>query len=183
MASELTVQTLKGPLSGPNANKILIANGHTIEGVGGLIQVEQARKTDTTFSTSSTSLTDITGLSVTVTPQSVDSKFLVSVSLSVGAYWWNTAGGEFGVKRDSTLVAGHTGNRWGYTFGPDATNSQYEVMQWSEEVLDSPSTTSSVTYKAQISSQVSGTPIYINRAYINSNKKGNSWITVWEIAG
>ena len=54
---------------------------------GGIIQVESAKKTDT-FIASSTTFTDVTGLSVTITPHSSNSKILVSVSLNIcGVYF------------------------------------------------------------------------------------------------
>ena len=37
MASELTVQTIKGPTSGSNANKIIVPSGHTLDASGGTL--------------------------------------------------------------------------------------------------------------------------------------------------
>ena len=41
MASELTVQTIKGPTSGGNANKILVPSGHTLLAPDHIIQTVQ----------------------------------------------------------------------------------------------------------------------------------------------
>ena len=48
---------------------------------GGIIQVRSVTKTDT-FQTSSASFTDITGLSVSITPQSTSSKILIQVHIT-----------------------------------------------------------------------------------------------------
>ena len=38
MASELTVQTIKGPTSGANANTVLVPSGHNLHVPGHVIQ-------------------------------------------------------------------------------------------------------------------------------------------------
>ena len=60
---------------------------------GCVIAAEYARKTDhQTFT--STSFADVTGLTVTMTPASTGSKFLVTASVYLGTRWWN-AGGQY----------------------------------------------------------------------------------------
>ena len=88
MASELSVQTLKGPTSGGNANKIIIPTGQTLEvtdniryedmPAGSIIQVI----TDyfsTAVQTTSTSMVD-TGVYATITPRFATSKIFINVS-------------------------------------------------------------------------------------------------------
>tara|TARA_R110000772_G_scaffold215287_1_gene325736 strand:+ start:106 stop:708 length:603 start_codon:yes stop_codon:yes gene_type:complete len=149
---------------------------------GSVLQVVQARKTDTTWSTTSTSFVAVTGLSVTLTPASASSKFLVTVGVSIGSNWWQTGGGYFGVYADATLIAGDGTGIWVFQYGADAANSVGETMQWSEEVLHSPNTTSPVTFSVSLASGVASYPMYLNRTY-SGYKRGNSWITVREIAG
>src|SRR6056300_979798 len=91
MASELIVQTLKGPTSGANANKVIIPSGQTLsvaDGVqasdmpsGSVIGVYQATLKGG-WDTTSTSWSDITDLTVTITPQSSTSKFLVNFDVT-----------------------------------------------------------------------------------------------------
>ena len=69
---------------------------------GGIIQVVSTTKTDT-FSSSSTN-TDITGLSVTITPQSSSSKILVFMSVT-GTNQHTSQRFAFGLKRGSTEIA------------------------------------------------------------------------------
>ena len=149
---------------------------------GSVLQVAQARKTDTTWSTASTSFVAVTGLSVTLTPASASSKFLVTVGVSIGSYWWGTGGGYFGVFADATLIAGDGSNVWVFQYGADANNSVDETMQWSEEVLHSPNTTSPVTFSVKLATGVAPYSMYLNRTY-SGYRRGNSWITAREIAG
>ena len=69
---------------------------------GGIIQMKTTVKTDT-FKTSSNSMVDVTGLSVTITPQSSSNKILCICSLTAG----NGQGGQhnkYRVLRGSTAI-------------------------------------------------------------------------------
>ena len=157
-------------------------NGATLP-AGSVLQVAQSRKTDTTFSVSTGSFVSVPDLSVTLTPASISSKFLVTASVSVGSNWWNTSGGYFGVYANGTTIAGDGGNPWVFQYGADSGNTVYETMQWSEEVLYAPSTTSPITFQVVLASNVSGYALTVNRPNSSASKRGNSWITVREIAG
>jgi hypothetical protein len=151
---------------------------------GKVLQVVSTTKTDT-FTTGSTSFTDITGLSVSITPTSASSKILVMYSLTHG-----TNAGSFPMIR---LVRGSTAIAVG-----DASGSRTPVtsLSWSGggtnvmnmqsmNFLDSPSTTSSTTYKLQIYSD-GGQTHYINRNARDDDgsyeSRAVSTITVMEIA-
>jgi len=150
---------------------------------GSVIQVVSTIKTDT-FSTTSGSLTDITGMSVSITPTSTTSKILIQFSLGQAG---PAAAAAFGVAllRGSTVIgAGDTaGSRISTSIAGiadgDRSNSQSFCF------LDSPSTTSSTTYKLQIYVN-SGNTVYINRSTNDSNSsvyaRTASTITVMEIA-
>ena len=85
MASELTVQTIKGPTSGSNANKIIVPSGHTLDASGGTLvpsagQVVQVKKTygnpSGEIATTSTSLV-ASGIQVVITPKFSDSLLFI----------------------------------------------------------------------------------------------------------
>lgn len=154
----------------------------TLSGVGKVLQVKQARKTNA-FSTSSTSFQNVTDLAITITPTSSTSKFLVSSSLAVSANWWSSGGGYFGISRNGTNIAGDGSNLWVFQYGADSGNSPHEMLQWSEQVLDSPATSSAITYRTQLASASASYTIYVNRRAASNNKHGNSWLTVMEIEG
>jgi len=157
--------------------------------LGSVLQVVSTTKTNV-FSTSSASFVDITGFSATITPTSATSKIFVVVSMgligAVGGYM-----GSFALVRGATnLGFGNalgsakqvTFNSYGLSFDANSsTNAGYSY-------LDSPSTTSSTTYKVQVcqaNTTVTQT-LYINSTSSTANtynQTGSSTITLMEIAG
>mgnify|MGYP003654031842 CR=1 FL=1 len=168
----------------------VIGDGLATSGLpaGCVLQVLQTPKTDT-FSTASTSFADITGLSVNITPSTTSSKVLVFMDCKVASATNVTA--FVRMMRDSTpIYVGDTAsNRISATMSNSDDPSSQFIFQMSGMFLDSPSTTSQVTYKIQISSEASGNTgtVYVNRsdADTDNNQEGRyaSSITVWEIAG
>lgn len=146
---------------------------------GSVLQIVSTTKTDA-FSTSSTSFTDITGLSVSITPSSTSSKILVFFTVQASH---PTSGGDLNVNlvRDSTSIlvgtSGTSENVTGYT----AQSAAYEIAMFNNSYLDSPATTSALTYKMQFKVAVSTG--YVNRRADSSYLGFPSTITVMEIAG
>ncbi len=155
---------------------------------GSVLQVKQAM-TDATWSTTSTTMTDVTGMSVSITPSATSSKILVIVDAHIG---YSVYAGVFHLLRDTTKIYAGAGglNRGGlYTNyyegsgGPD-----YALLPLTANYLDSPATTSSITYKLQGASYFNGDIGYLNRTHGNINQDNRdgltaSSITVMEIAG
>jgi hypothetical protein len=115
---------------------------------GNILQVVQAT-TSTSTAISSTSYTDTT-LSASITPSSASNKILVIISQSGHVYSAQTAArtGSLQLVRDSTTihqVIQALGGRGGLSSGSDRSVSASVSVTY----LDSPSTTSSVTYKTQ----------------------------------
>lgn len=157
----------------------------TIRGSGQIIvQIAQAFKNDT-FSTSSTSFVDITGLSVTITPTSASNRIYVMVT-AVGAPTGNTFRGVVRLMRDSTPIGNGVpaSARNGAIGSVNAGNYQAQAM--SVNYIDSPATTSAITYKLQALSQ-SGSSLVINQTGADSDDptygRFSSMITVMEISG
>ena len=153
-------------------------------GGGKVLQVVSVKKTDT-FTTTSSSWTDVTGLAVSITPSASSSKVLVIASVYLG----NTVGGESSkgrLMRDSTaiLVGDSNGSktpasiRWMHYYSATATVQ-------SVTCLDSPSSTSSLSYHFEIEAQSTSGAACINRdgTWNNSHHYGNlaSTITCIEI--
>ena len=163
-------------------------DGSALTGVsaGKVLQVVSTNKTDT-FSTTSTSFVDVTGLSVQITPSATSSKILVTGALVCSA----TSHFLFArLMRDSTqvLVPDSIGNRSTANFGFGTYQaSNYMPHTLPIHALDSPSSTSALTYKIQIEAK-SGTN-YVNRTgrdLDNTNgydMRGVSTITAMEIEG
>lgn len=152
---------------------------------GSVLQVVSTTKTDV-FTTTSTTFVDVTGLSVSITPSSASSKILVLGSIKFG-FTGGASATHMRLVRDSTAIFigdadGVRSRDSGYV------RDTYESPNSSIVFLDSPSTTSAVTYKIQLSTyDVSRTAI-VNRDYENTNSatlssRLASTVTVMEIAG
>jgi hypothetical protein len=156
---------------------------------GGILQVVSTSKTDT-FSTNSATYTTVTGLTATITPTSTSSKILVMVQLSVGMTASQNAYGHYKVTRGGTdiYIGDAASNRVQGVFGgylqANLTNS---LFSHSIIDLDSPSSTSALTYQVEARRGSSDTTIYINRSEADSNdanhSRGASSITLMEVAG
>ena len=149
-------------------------DGDTLaSGVSRILAVSEALKKDT-FSTQSESFVDITGLSVTMTPASTSSKFLVTYNVIFSPRDQHYSGGIRCVKvvggttTDDIYVGNASGNRVrcsNFAFSDNGAPS-YDAMQTqSGSFLHSPNTTSAVTFKMQCC--LLGTYGYANDVYVN----------------
>lgn len=173
---------------GGAGDTVSIGSGATVTGFGGgkVLQVLQTLKTDTQSFTSSSSFSDIVGLSVSITPSSTSSKILVSFCVSGGT---GSDGGHLQMQllRDSTAIgsADASSNRTRNTGIYFNTAVVGQVIQNNFMMLDSPSTTSSVTYKMQ--GMANSSTVHVNRSSRDNDGSAHdgrcsSHITVMEIA-
>ena len=151
-------------------------------GVGGkVLQVVTAFKSDS-FSTSSGTFTDVTGVSVSITPSSASNKILIFCRFST----MNDTGSRvnaFNLVRNSTAIAQPSSSTFVssvliITSDPSVYADFKAVMI---HHLDSPSTTSSTTYKLQMRTNDGSTGRVGNRS--DGLMSNPSEITVMEIAG
>jgi len=155
----------------------------TVTGAGGgkVLQVKQTSiNSEVSASpTGNATFADISGMSVSITPASTANKILVSYSVNIGR---TVASQNNSVRlvRDSTPIVGT---------GASLTNNTTLHRQDTAQIdnggityLDSPATTSAVTYKLQWASESGGT-IYLNRRGTSNGFVGVSTITVMEIEG
>jgi len=154
-----------------------------LERSGNVLQVVQTVKTDT-FSTNSTTAVDITGMTASITPSSTSSKILVNVALNYGGDDYNYHCKLF---RDSTELAVPVS---GNNPSTATLSGVYHANAWLVYnanicYLDSPSSTSSLTYKLQIRSQSTSGYFRLNRSDRDGANDGvcSSSITLMEIAG
>jgi len=153
----------------------------TAQPVGAILQVAQYRKTDS-YSTISSTLGDVSGFSVTMTPTSLTSRFLVRCDLYVGSYWWGNNGGKFVVTMNSTEILGSSFSNWLIQYGADSGNSYYESVHWVDSAIVTPNTLSPVTFQLQLSAGNTSYALYLNRAHNGYTSDGKSTLTVMEIA-
>jgi hypothetical protein len=130
------------------------------------VQVVSVAKTDA-FSTASTSFTPVTGLSASITPTSTSSKIYVAVTMT-GLANYAAFANYLRIMRDTTAIAvGDTaGSRTRSTFQMGQQTADH-TSSAAMNYLDSPSTTSSVTYSVEI--RVSGSTGYVNRGIVDTD--------------
>lgn len=154
---------------------------------GGIIQTISVLKDDT-FTTTSNSLVDITGFSLTITPSSNSSKILI---LSNAAWGNNTNTAAFATFQLVRVVGGTATNiaepsdttqSLGGTLAHSNPNDNvvFTLNRMAYQFLDSPATTSAVTYKWQVHSDGSA-QILINTRSYNAIMATTSSITALEI--
>ena len=178
-------------------DKIIPTTGAPTNGGGGIIQVVQVVKSDAEDLTSTNTEQLITGMEATITPKFNTSKILVQIVLNA------SVGGSFAghyavLKRGSTSIcigdAGIAGQSrvtlslQSPNHHSDGNNSQYGPGQSCINFLDSPATTSAVTYGLyhRDASGGGGTNnLYINRGAGNDQAYYNrtaSTITLMEVS-
>ena len=138
MASELRV------------DKIIPTTGAPTGGGGGIIQVKQTVDTTSTTTISTTSYTDAGSLSVSITPKFSSSKILIMATTNVQAFRsaQEVSGGLRLLRGSSEII------EYPYAFvleaGTSGNGRIFYNTNHSAVFLDSPSTTSSTTYKIQL---------------------------------
>tara|TARA_R100000900_G_scaffold135412_1_gene112979 strand:- start:51 stop:560 length:510 start_codon:yes stop_codon:yes gene_type:complete len=129
------------------------------------------------LSTSSTSYAAVSGLSLSITPSSTSSKILVLHSAPSVVAISNTSNmGHIAIYRDSTNIttAGHNSSGMQY---------QYEVKSNGGfiQILDSPSTTSSVTYAIYAKTDNTGITLDYGSYQSNGSQGTTSGLTLMEV--
>ena len=174
-------------------NEVTDLGGDVPTGVGKILQVVSTTKTDT-FSTTSTSFVDVTGLSVTITPSSTANKILVTTNVALGSSdnanvssMWKISGGN-----TSGYIGDSAGSRTPalgsltIVASGDLEMSR-AIVSMAGNYLDSPATTSPVTYKVQLARPGAAGGAYLNRSASDTDSsvyaRGASTITVMEVAG
>ena len=157
---------------------------------GKILQVIQAHKSDHQTNSSGSEV-DITGLSVDITPASSSNKILVMYDVQWGVYGSNNnVYGSIQCYRDSTQIdLGDSVGSCHRVSGMDNPGSNYATRRVGSMLLDSPSTTSELTYKMTMHclNAHAGRAMSINRTGLTSNADVNasfcSHITVMEVEG
>jgi len=161
---------------------------------GHVVQVVSVVKTDV-FSASllTGATTALTGLTASITPSSINSKILVLATITSGSSDSRT-GLKFILKRGETSIS--LGNAEGSrtratssSFGGAAGVGEFQESMNSVSInhLDSPSSTSSITYGFDVGHGLASTAtVYINRSIADGNfayiGRTTSSITLMEIA-
>ena len=169
-------------------DKIVPVDGAPTGGGGGIIQIVQTVVTAATFTHNSETPTLITGMAASITPKFTTSKILVSmdVSTTVSAANYPTM---FFIYKDGSVVSGARGDA-----GESNQLRAFKAVRHSGDnvqqttsgmYLDSPSTTSAITYQIYVA-QESGSTVYLNKTTSNANvtyhPRLTSSITLMEVS-
>lgn len=172
----------------PSANATVLTN----RSAGTILQVVSTTKTDTWSETTSGSggiTGNITGLSATITPSNASNRILILLQLTFSSSQTTHNINTF-LYRNGTQIAlaDANGVQFRATTGQGQANQSGENMSNSNvSFLDSPATTSAVTYTVRLSTGLANVnTIYLNRSPNDSNfnyiARGTSTITVMEVA-
>ena len=153
----------------PDNSGTLLSNASTAGfPAGSVLQVVQAGAGVANFSTSSTSF-QATGWTTTITPSSATSKILVLFSFQS---WQNLADyTQLALYRGGVNISGSSNNVWAMLASPVGYNNESMT-----KFLDSPNTTSAITY------QVYAKSFNGNTIYVGDNSYGVPRLTLMEIA-
>ena len=174
--STLTVQNIQG--SSSSSNTINVASGHKISGAAGsivapgqILQVVTATDSTERTTTSTSFVAASNTLSVSITPSSASNKIFVTCSMSYGSPT-GTHSIFLTLFRDSTNLGEPTRG-----FGNLFSGSSYNYAHATLQILDSPNTTSAITYQPYFK-------VGNNTGRINNGGTGSfSTITAFEVAG
>ena len=189
MASELIVQTIKGPTSGANANKIIVPAGQTLDASAGFVppagSVVQVKHLTNNTQTSFSGVNPQTFMTLSITPSSTSSKIFLTYDVSL-SFDWGGCHAQTYIYRGATPLglAGTPDSNGTYAhkiFFIDGT-SDNNMSSVSGSYLDSPSTTSSTTYNIACSAN-NGNTMYVNRRFLDGGHYMVSSMTLMEIAG
>ena len=180
-ASQITV---------PTGQKIVGTDSGSIVAPGGVLQVLQTVDSGTTSYSTTETWTDAGSLSVTITPKFATSKIMVEYFIHNST---NDATVTHRITRNGTAIgigdANGVRQRVTTRTGRIRSGDENHISPpTGMKYLDSPATTSALTYKVQLRLQVSEGPIIMNTSYNQPNNdytysgRTISTITVSEIA-
>ena len=164
-------------------NRIIPRDGIVSGASGGIIQVVHTKRT-TSLTTSGTTFVDF--MTASITPTRSDSKILISFGLYAGT------NGDINhpyasIFRDSTEIgsATDTGSRTGASAVYN-TLTQQQIFGGNQH-LDSPATTSAITYRIKVKSS-NGQIAYFGRSARDTNLtaydgRTSSFLTLMEVSG
>ena len=167
------------------AIKVATNGGLEFGTAGGVLQTVSAFKSDTD-STTSTSDVAISGLSVSITPSSASNKILVMFDVgcmgnNYNAHMFFTPYRSIGGGSYSAIGQGTGGGSYNFTAGSYAANGYYHTV--GHNFLDSPNTTSEITYKLYFRGSSGSYTYYINRRSSDDLFRGSTSLTLMEISG
>jgi hypothetical protein len=189
MASEIIVQTIKGPTSGANANKVIIPSGQTLDASNGFVApagsvIQHLSVSDNTDTRNTTATFTDTNLSLNITPKFSNSKISITGHLGLGADTTTNQGLGVRLLLDGTQLTNWSGissNSHKYIiFYHDSGHTRDFYGQMPFHIFNTGALTAGTSYnfKIQFRSWISSN----GHASVNSSGYTNSVMTIEEIA-
>jgi len=158
---------------------------------GNILNVAQSIKTDSQTQTTTATFLAVTGMTVSITPSSSSNKILVQGKVAIGGSSQTDRSGFRLVRTVSgsdtaIAIADAAGGRQRFTSGPTGGYNEYTntVVETPFFFLDSPSTTSAVSYKIECFHAAGN--LFINQSDEDQNSANNgrgiSIIVAMEVA-
>ena len=174
--------------TGPFATETYVDSAVAALSLGKVLQVVSTTKTDLFSASVATTAesSDVTGLTVSITPQSVSNKIYISYNMSVGLN--ATVEGIYtSLYRNGSILSAAVGNSSSGNFTVStnaAVHLNYVASSHSFSFLDSPNSTSSQTYSIRLRHQSPITQtVYVNGPSTGSRQgRTASTITAIEVA-
>lgn len=166
----------------PNLQSKISAPNLTLP-TGSILQVQNGTlKTRTTMSSTAVAATNLTA---SITPTSTSSKILIEVTAGWGMSDHNL--GNFYLHRNgSNLISGTNGNAWqifqNQVQGGTSSNSNGFYVPLALSYMDTPSSTSALTYSLHFSTDNGSATVHFN-SRPQSNQPGYAQMKLMEIAG
>jgi len=174
-------------VAAPTSGDVLRFNGTNwvSETSGKILQVQSTVKTNV-FSTGNyavgvgATFADVTGVAVNITPDSVNSKILISVSglMSVSD---STQHVFLNLVRNIVPIAQATDALVLDASFVGKLSSATDIIHFNISFLDSPNTTDTLTYKLQAANEDPGRVLFFNRSTDSDDYRGITTITVMEV--
>lgn len=173
------------PASFSAGNVLTAQQMNDLRGAFRVLQVVSTTKTDTYTHSTGVTFSNVTGLSATITPSATSSKVLIFVSLNVagnnGGTYVKISGGNA-----ASWVGDAAGNRTRVAFSTNVQTQTNVSPIGAGMYLDSPSSTSAITYQVQIAAGDNTTTTYVNRGVADTDSTAHprmtSGITVMEVS-
>ena len=171
-SGEIQLQSAGTTIATVDSTGITMASGKGLAATGHVLQVVQGVYS-IGVSNSTTTLAD-TGLTATITPKSATSKILVIVNQNGGVKASGNTNNSIKVvlQRNGSQIASASERA-----GLNAVSADYYLETIAVTYLDSPATTSAITYKTQFANYVASSIVYLQLVGETST------ITLMEIAG
>tara|TARA_B100001093_G_scaffold406770_1_gene395290 strand:+ start:758 stop:1315 length:558 start_codon:yes stop_codon:yes gene_type:complete len=179
-------------------NRIVPLGGLPSGSSGGITQIKNTTKTDPWVHPGTyINYEQVTGLNVSITPTSTDNKILVTASVNFATSYWQgygalykkIASGTYSIVDGAVGGANSSAPRYSFTGlqyegAVQARNQYHGTLTY----LDSPNTTSEVTYSIALRGYSNSYAVYCNRnpddrTSNDYHGRGASFITVMEVSG